>query len=63
MVKEKDIFYEVARDLPEGATAEEIIREVYMRVCVLRGLKDYKEGKTISLEEARRKWENVLKNK
>ena len=52
MTKQKDIFDEVVRALPENATTEDIIKEVFVRVSALRGLKDFEEGRIKPFEEA-----------
>ena len=35
----------ILEDLPENATLEEQVEDIYLRLCALRGLKDYKEGR------------------
>ena len=48
-VKEK--MTEVIQNQPEDATYEEILRELAFEQMIVRGLKDSREGKTISNEE------------
>jgi predicted transcriptional regulator len=40
--------------LPEDATWEDIQHEVYVRKAIEAGLKDSREGRTVTLAEARR---------
>ena len=48
-VKEK--MTEVIQNQPEDATYEEILRELAFEQMIARGLKDSREGNTISNEE------------
>ncbi len=41
--------------LPEDATWEDLQYEIYFRQAVEAGLKDSQKGRTVSLEEARRR--------
>ncbi len=46
-------------ELPEEATAEDILYALYVRTSIEEGLRDVDEGRTLSLEEARtelRRW-------
>ncbi len=52
MIKQKDLLIQVANEMPQNATIEEIVNEVLLRISALRGFKDFKEGKLISNEEA-----------
>lgn len=49
VVKEK--MKEVIESFPEDATYEEIMRELVFEQMVDRGLKDVREGRTISNDE------------
>lgn len=40
-------------ELPEEATAEDIMYALYVRTSLDEGLRDIEEGRTLSLEEAR----------
>jgi hypothetical protein len=42
--------------LPEDATWEDIQYEVYVRQAIETGLKDSREGRTVSLADARRRF-------
>lgn len=42
--------------LPENATWEDLQYEIYFRQAVEAGLKDSREGRTVPLEEARRRF-------
>ena len=42
--------------LPEGATWEDLQYEIDFRQAVEAGLKDSREGRTVPLEEARRRF-------
>jgi predicted transcriptional regulator len=44
--------------LPEEATREDLRYEIYFRQAVEAGLKDLREGRTVMLEEARRRFES-----
>jgi hypothetical protein len=51
----KDEARELVERLPEDATWEDLQYEIYFRQAVEAGLKDSREGRTVSLEEARRR--------
>jgi predicted transcriptional regulator len=42
--------------LPEDATWEDLQYEIYVRQAIEPGLKDSREGRTVPLEEARRRF-------
>ena len=42
--------------LPEDATWEDLQYEIYFRQAVEAGLKDSREGRTVPLDEARRRF-------
>lgn len=52
MIKQKDLLIQVANEMPQNATIEEIVNEVLVRISVLRGFKDFEEDKLISNEDA-----------
>lgn len=56
----EDIFLEVARSLPENATLEDIIDEVYIRLSILKGLEDVEKGNLYTLEEAKERLKNAI---
>jgi predicted transcriptional regulator len=42
--------------LPDDATWEDLQYEIYVRQAIEAGLKDSREGRTVPLEEARRRF-------
>ena len=52
----KDEARRLVERLPDGATWEDLQYEIYFRQAVESGLKDSKDGKTVSLKEARRRF-------
>ncbi len=46
---------EVIQNQPEDASYEEILRELAFEKMIARGLKDSREGRTISNEEMKRR--------
>ena len=53
VVKEK--MTEVIQSQPEDSSYEEILRELAFETMITRGLKDSREGKTVSNKEMKRK--------
>jgi len=51
MVTSKKDVLEVIQKLPDDASLEDIMYELYFRARVDRGLRDAREGRTISHEE------------
>jgi len=51
----KEEARQLVERLPEDATWEDLQYEIYFRQAVEAGLKDSREGRTVSLEEARRR--------
>jgi len=51
----KDAALRLVEQLPEDATWEDLQYEIYFRQAVEAGLKDSREGRTVSLDEARRR--------
>ena len=51
MAREKDEVLELIRKLPEDATTEDIMEELYFRQQVARGLKDVAEGRVLSTQQ------------
>lgn len=47
----KDLVLEVTSKLPDNATIEEILDAILLRVSIEKGLKDIKDGNTISTED------------
>jgi hypothetical protein len=55
-VNVKDEARRLVERLPEDATWEDIQYEIYVRQAIEAGLKDSREGRTVPLEEARRRF-------
>ena len=51
----KERMADVIQDQPEDATYEEILRELAFEQMIASGLKDLREGKTISNDEMKRR--------
>jgi len=51
----KERMTEVIQSQPEDASYEEILRELAFEKMIARGLKDSREGRTISNEDMRRR--------
>lgn len=49
----KEEVLKIIERLPDDATWEDLQYEIYVRQAVETGLKDSREGRTVSLEEAR----------
>jgi hypothetical protein len=52
MIGQRELLIQVANEMPQNSTIEEIVNEVLLRISLLRGFKDFKEGKLISNEDA-----------
>jgi hypothetical protein len=52
----KDEARRLIERLPENATWEDLQYEIYLRQAVEAGLKDSREGRTVPLDEARRRF-------
>jgi predicted transcriptional regulator len=52
----KEEAHRLVERLPEDATWEDLQYEIYFRQAVEAGLKDSREGRTVPLEEARRRF-------
>jgi predicted transcriptional regulator len=58
---QKELALQAIDRLPDSATLEDIMAELYFRQKVERGLKDLEEGRVISHEDARRRLVQWLK--
>lgn len=58
MTKEKVI--DLVKEMPEGFSTEELIERIILVEKIEKGISEVKEGKTISLEEARKKIESSV---
>ncbi len=47
----KDLVIEVTSTLPDNATIGEILDAILIRLSIEKGIKDIKEGNTLSTEE------------
>ena len=52
----KDEAHKLVDMMPEGATWDELIHEVYVRESIEKGLADSKAGKTKGVSEIRKKY-------
>ncbi len=52
----KEEAHRLVERLPEDATWEDLQYEIYFRQAVGAGLEDSREGRTVPLEEARRRF-------
>ncbi len=52
----KEQAHRLIDGLPEDATWEDLQYEIYVRQVIAAGLKDSQEGRTVPLEEARRRF-------
>jgi predicted transcriptional regulator len=52
----KEQAHELVDMLPDGATWEDLIREVYVREAIERGLEDSKAGRVRGVKEVREQY-------
>ncbi len=52
----KEEAFKLVERLSEDATWEDLQYEIYVRQAIEAGLKDSREGRTVPLEEARRRF-------
>ena len=50
---EKDEAHKMIDRLPANATWDDLMREIYVREAIERGLADSKEGRTMDVKEVR----------
>ncbi len=55
-VLEKDEAYRLIDRMPQGATWDDLIREIYVRETIKRGLADSNAGRTKDVKEIRAKY-------
>jgi predicted transcriptional regulator len=58
---QKELALQAIDRLPDSATLEDIMAELYFRQKVERGLKDLEEGRVVSHEDARKRLVQWLK--
>ena len=56
MVMEKDEAHKIIDRMPPNATWDDLMREIYVREAIERGLADSKEGRTTDVNEVRAKY-------
>jgi hypothetical protein len=56
VIMNKDEAHKLVDHLPKNATWEDLIREIYVREAVERGLADVKAGRTKAVKEVRAKY-------
>ncbi len=52
----RDELHRIADSLPEDATWDDVMEEVYLQKVIEKGLKDVREGRVKPVEEIRRKY-------
>jgi len=56
MVMEKDEAHKMIDRMPPNATWDDLMREIYVREAIERGLADSREGRTTDVHEVRAKY-------
>ena len=59
----KQELHELADQLSDDATWEDVAYSIYVRQKVAKGLEDIEAGRTISHEELKQQWKQKLANK
>ena len=54
---DKQAVLEIIRSLPEDTSLDEIIEEIQVLAAIQRGLEDAEQGRVVSHEEVRRRFE------
>jgi Tfp pilus assembly protein PilO len=52
----KEDAHQLVEQLPAGATWEDLMREIYVRAAIEKGLEDSRFGRTKDVAEIRRKY-------
>lgn len=52
----KELAHEMVDRMPEGATWDDLMREIYVRQMIERGLADGEAGRTVDVREVRRRY-------
>lgn len=55
-VLNKEDAHQLVEQLPAGATWEDLMREIYVRAAIEKGLEDSRFGRTKDVAEIRRKY-------
>ncbi|WP_058557932.1 hypothetical protein [Thiohalocapsa sp. ML1] len=53
----KEDAHQLVEQLPAGATWEDLMREIYVRAAIEKGLEDSRFGRTKDVAEIRRKYD------
>lgn len=56
VIMKKDEAHKIIDRLPQNATRDDLMREIYVRETIERGLADSREGRTKDLKEVRAKY-------
>lgn len=62
IVNVKEAVHELAEQLSDDATWDDVAYSIYVRQAVEKGLDDVKAGRTISHEELKEKWKAKFAN-
>ena len=52
----KEEAYRLLKNLPEKATWDDLMYQIYVRQAIEAGLKDSNEGRTVDVKEVRRRF-------
>ncbi|MBK1632713.1 hypothetical protein CKO31_18580 [Thiohalocapsa halophila] len=55
-VLSKEDAHQLVEQLPAGATWEDLMREIYVRAAIEKGLEESRSGRTKDVAEIRRKY-------
>jgi hypothetical protein len=53
----KEQAHRLVDDLPDGATWEDVMHRIYVRQAIEAGIKDSDAGRTIDVEEVRKRFD------
>ena len=56
LIMKKDDAHKIIDRMPENATWDDLMREIYVREVIERGLSDSEEGRTTDVKEIREKY-------
>lgn len=52
----KEEAFKIVKELPEKATWDDLMHQIYVRQTIEKGIKDSDEGKTVDVKEVRRRF-------
>ena len=52
----KELAHEMVDRMPEGATWDDLIREIYVRQVIEQGLADSEAGRTVDVGDGRKRY-------